>query len=529
MRFFILVTFSLLLAGCLRLTPQDKSTLSIQNDRSYTYNDCIHLKAIKIADDGDAMVFFERKDAFTGYQNYYEECHRALVSGVETQPDGAITGFEGINPDGSFPYGSFYLKVKPNTHSLRLATIDQNGSSIALDFLLDNFIEQAQIIADQSNWMQKIENHQPKLIEREPNDDSAPIIEFLDRRLAAGKPLFVEKYTTIIKGRVRDNTGVMTVTISGKKARLKEDGTFVSKVNLKVGQNNFVVQAEDINNNISSARFTIVRKEFIPKSNLADVDIPPKTRMDNPNALAVVIGIENYQYVPDATFAYNDAEVFREYLAETMGFKRERIKIVTNNKATQAELDKLLGPEGWLARNIIANKSDVIVFFSGHGINALDASSSGLLPHDVDPNYSIGIRTNELYQNLSAMGAKSVAVYLDACFSGQTRNSEMLVKNARPIIIEPTKTSLPPNLIVFSAASGLQISGALEEKKHGLFTYFLLKGLGGDADINSDKKVEISELRTFVVEKVNSAASLIGHEQTPELQGHLEGTLVEYQ
>ena len=75
----------------------------------------------------------------------------------------------------------------------------------------------------------------------------------------------------------------------------------------------------------------------------------------------------------------------------------------------------------------------------------------------------------------------------------------------------------------------MQISGALEEKKHGLFTYFLLKGLGGDADINRDKKIEIGELRTFVVEKVNSTASLIGHEQTPELHGHLDGILVEYQ
>ena len=50
--------------------------------------------------------------------------------------------------------------------------------------------------------------------------------------------------------------------------------------------------------------------------------------MNNPNALAVVIGIENYQYVPDATYAYNDAEVFREYLAETLGLKNRRLKLL---------------------------------------------------------------------------------------------------------------------------------------------------------------------------------------------------------
>ena len=40
---------------------------------------------------------------------------------------------------------------------------------------------------------------------------------------------------------------------------------------------------------------------------------------EEPEDLAVVIGIENYQYVPDATYAYNDAEVFREYLVEALG------------------------------------------------------------------------------------------------------------------------------------------------------------------------------------------------------------------
>ena len=50
---------------------------------------------------------------------------------------------------------------------------------------------------------------------------------------------------------------------------------------------------------------------------LADVDIPKKTKMNNPDGVAVVIGVESYQYVANATYAYNDAEVFREYLADT--------------------------------------------------------------------------------------------------------------------------------------------------------------------------------------------------------------------
>ena len=127
------------------------------------------------------------------------------------------------------------------------------------------------------------------------------------------------------------------------------------------------------------------------------------------------------------------------------------------------------------------------------------------------------------------MGAKSVTVFLDACFTGQTRNSEMLIANARPIVIKPLAAAVPDNVTVISAASGSQISGALQEKEHGLFTYYLLKGLGGDADYNKDKSINISELKSFVSAKVKEQAALNGREQTPEIQGSSDNVLVRFQ
>ena len=177
-----------------------------------------------------------------------------------------------------------------------------------------------------------------------------------------------DAYNTFIRGKVTDNEGVMTVMVNGRKAGVKADGTFAARVKLAFGINRISVKAEDVNGNISEKKLAIIREEFIPEQTLADVDIPPKTRMKNPNGIAVVIGVENYQYVSDATYAYNDAEVFREYLADTLGYKKSRVKIATNSKATLAELNKLLGPNGWIARNVKAKASDVVVYFSGHGI-----------------------------------------------------------------------------------------------------------------------------------------------------------------
>lgn len=105
----------------------------------------------------------------------------------------------------------------------------------------------------------------------------------------------------------------------------------------------------------------------------------------------------------------------------------------------------------------------------------------------------------------------------------------MLIANARPSVIKPLATTVPDNVTVISAASGPQISGALEEKEHGFFTYYLLKGLGGDADSNKYKSINTSELKSFVSTKVKEQAALNRREQLPEIQGSSDNVLVRFQ
>ena len=68
----------------------------------------------------------------------------------------------------------------------------------------------------------------------------------------------------------------------------------------------------------------------------------------------------------------------------------------------------------------------------------------------------------------------------------------------------------------------------MKEKEHGLFTYYVLKGLGGDADNNQDKKLTIGELGKYVQVKVKEQAAIEGREQIPELQGDTEKVLVQW-
>ncbi len=534
---------------CLILFLSTKSALSekqyskeeiIKNARTvvgsnHKYN-CFNLKTIKLEEAGFITLHFRHNnDIYYGYHKnaHKRQCPENVLYDVKVfskdYKTAKIIGAKGV--DGRKTEKNFWIQVSPDTSSISLSILKNKevqseswkfGSKI---FNLKNRIRKLEKAEGSTpSWQKAFKNVESKLIETAEKDKTSPKIQIF----SPSNNEKVDSYNLFVRGKVTDNEGVMNLIVKGTKSSVKSDGTFVSKVKLGYGLNNIKIQAEDVNGNVSEKIITITREEYISEQLFADVDLPPKTNMNNPNGIGVVIGIENYQYVPDATYAYNDAEVFREYLADTLGFKKQKIKIATNSKATQAELNKLLGSNGWLSRNVVKGKSDLVVYFSGHGIANQKDKSTGILPFDVDPNYSVGLPLKKLYKDLNAMGARSVTVYLDACFTGQTRDAKMLIADARPIIILPKEQDIPDKVNVLSAASGSQISGAIKEKEHGLFTYYVLRGLSGDADANQDKVVKLKELSNFVSKNVKEHAALYGREQFPQLKSNQDKVIVKY-
>jgi uncharacterized caspase-like protein len=69
---------------------------------------------------------------------------------------------------------------------------------------------------------------------------------------------------------------------------------------------------------------------------------------------------------------------------------------------------------------------------------------------------------------------------------------------SRPITIKALEQSIPDNFTVMTAAAGDQTAKPLEEAKHGMFSYFLMKGMEGDADSNQDNKITAGELHQYV-------------------------------
>ena len=349
-------------------------------------------------------------------------------------------------------------------------------------------------------------------------DDTKPNIVLNSPELSQNIYRTVEASVTV-RGQATDPEGITFVTIGGNNAQLKSDGTFMGRVRLKLGKNTVFVRATDINDNIRDMVFYVIREEFFAESEFSDVDFPPETGNKNKNGVAVVFGIESYQYAPTVSYAYNDADIFREYLVSTFGLSRENIYFRTNDRATKGEFDKVFSESGWIS-NHITKDSDVYIFYAGHGAPDIKAQTTYLIPYDVDPNYaSTGYPLEMLFHNLGTISAKSVTVILDACFSGGTRDGTPLLADSRPVYIESKSAAVPKNMVVFSAASANEISSAYKSKQHGLFTYFYLKGLNGEADSNKDKKITILEMYNYLNDTIPSQASKMDREQHPTLMG----------
>jgi len=114
--------------------------------------------------------------------------------------------------------------------------------------------------------------------------------------------------------------------------------------------------------------------------------------------------------------------------------------------------------------------------------------------------------------------AREVVVMLDSCFSGAGGRS-VIAKGARPLVVTMAAPSdIGGKTVVLAASSGSQISSTYEKKGHGLFTYFMLKGLKGKADIDEDGRVEIGELFNYVKPNVERIArKFYNNEQTPQI------------
>ena len=249
-------------------------------------------------------------------------------------------------------------------------------------------------------------------------------------------------------------------------------------------------------------------------------DLPSAKAIPDKKAYAIVIGIENYrQKLPKADFAVSDAKLMSAYLSRVMGYPEENIVTLTDERAAKSDFEKYF--EQWLV-NHVEKDSTVFVYYSGHGAPNPKTGDAYLVPYDGDPSFiaQTGYPLKRLYDALAGLHVKEIIVALDSCFSGAGGRS-VLAEGARPLVMEREQIGATGrNMTILAAASGSQISSTYKERGHGLFTYFLLKGIKEEAVVRPDGSIATADLFQYLKPQVERIARRqYNSEQSPQLIG----------
>ena len=308
------------------------------------------------------------------------------------------------------------------------------------------------------------------------------------------------------------------------KQQDKRGGTRVSNVDfteplvLREGKNEITVTVIDMDNQATTRSLTVTR-------------MPDPRLLDLGTIWAAVIGISQYKTVSSLQFADQDALAFYDYLLNQIGVPKDNVFLLTNQQATLVNVRRTLGTE--LKRK--ANPQDtVLIYFAGHGAPETDATSPDndglekyLVVYDSDPDdlYTTGLPMREVEIIFERLAAERVVFIADTCFSGATTGRTFTTGGRRAVVSDTflTRLSHAKGRVVLAASRANEVSAERPDLQHGVFTYYLLEGLRGKADIDGDNIITIDELYNYVLQKVPAATNQNPH---PIKRGEVKKQLV---
>jgi len=232
----------------------------------------------------------------------------------------------------------------------------------------------------------------------------------------------------------------------------------------------------------------------------------PLEASDGGKTWALVVGVSDYQddHIPDLKYAHRDASEFVAYLKSKSGgqLKDEQIKVLTNDKATHAQI---YGGLDWLLE-VTKPNDQVLIYFSGHGdVETKTLRQQGyLLAYDTPPsNYRIGgVRLEDLNEYLETFVQKNqcrIVLITDACRSGNLAGGREGVLSTASAMAAIFQNQIK---IMSCQPNELSLEGEQWGGGRGAFSFHLIDGLTGMADGNSDQKVTLFELDRYLMETV---------------------------
>jgi hypothetical protein len=246
-----------------------------------------------------------------------------------------------------------------------------------------------------------------------------------------------------------------------------------------------------------------------------------------PRNWALVIGIDGYHHSP-LKYCVKDAATLAEALQARCGYAAKRVYLMTDGLKDFKDLPtrRNIVETARLVADLPAQQDTLLFYFSGHGVSVDEKGY--LVPIDTtevvaDQLVSIA----ELRGILRGSKAIRRVMILDACHSGSEKAAD---DGAMSKSFEDALKADSAGIVTLASCRADETSLEAPWRDQGLFTYWLVQGLSGQADReqagNKDGKVEITELYQFVYERVRSeAAKERRHRQNPFMLAALSGRI----
>ena len=357
---------------------------------------------------------------------------------------------------------------KPGNCSGSLAKIIKPSHS-----MYEYFYEQAELSANKNakKTVEIAKVEEPKQEEFKPKnkniDNDPPIIEI-------AKNIIVNDTNYEIKGRVKDKSDKIFIEIDGVTTQAN-NGNFKVKRYSPVDEQIKIVAIDKWGN---KSKPKIINIKIDLKKTKVTNKIEPLNPANlgtkiNKNKVALIIGVEKYENSPSAKYASLDAKYFKDYAKKAFGVSEENINLLTDEEANLSKTNSAFFK--WLPSKIKPRRTDLIIFYSGHGLASSDGKEKYILPFNADPDLlsKTAISRNEIFDQIVALNPKSVTIFFDTCYSGVSRDEQMLLASARPLrILADDENKIPKNFTLFSASGNNQISSGLKDAKHGIFLTF---------------------------------------------------------
>ncbi|MEO8591180.1 MAG: caspase family protein [Flavobacteriales bacterium] len=381
-----------------------------------------------------------------------------------------------------------------------------------------------------------------------------PVIQLASPAMPADSVVHTTEDRITVGGRVLSSSDVVLFKVNKTDVVPKENGLFLQVVLLEPGSNVVRIGAGNKEGKMGLLSFTVVRdtvktvnvatpastsqppvKEVHEEPSIAKESavvpplvVPPVVAVpydegDEEEAAAapleiraLIIAVGKHQFGPEKDLKYpaKDALAFYDFITSPEGLAADpkNVRLLVDENATR---EAILGAMRDMMNG--ANSTDLFfLYFSGHGQTVDNGQEYYFFTHDTKATdqgsiVSSALSRSEVRARLQNGKVRKKVLFLDACYSGMMASGGKSMGERREHLFEEM-AGTDEALVVFTSSSDTEQSFEDDDLDggHGIFTYYLVKGLQGEADKarggNKDGKVTVYELDRYLGEEVNTRA-----------------------